>query len=144
MREILFRGKTIVDNEWMYGSLIFDKDLNKQEKPYIRERNISIATTYFYGGSGLEVIPKTVGQKTCFKDRKDQDIYEGDILKHTLELDGEIMEQNYLVKFEDGAFRLFQRLDQPWSMDILNRETIEFENFVIIGNIYDNPELMEV
>ena len=137
-REILFRAKSTDKGKWLYGDLYRD---------YIPESEIPYWYIYIktkdQGTIPENVIPETAGQYTGFKDRNENKIFEGDILKHTCQIDGEQIEQNYLVKFTDGAFRLFQRIDDPWSLDLLNRETLEFEHYVVIGNIHDNKELME-
>ena len=127
MREILFRGKSksINKGKWIYGSFIKDTDLNAC---CIRDKSLV-----------YELVDReTVGQFTGFIDKNGKKIFEGDIVLGLFLFD---MSINAVVKFRDGAFGL------QWHRG----EIIEFNAFTslcnityeIIGNIYDNPELMK-
>lgn len=129
MREILFRGKRTDNGEWVYGDLIQNVDCLK-----IREQEKSIKKI----AKSYEVDPETVGQFTGLLDKNGKKIFEGDIVLGLFLFD---MSINAVVKFRDGAFGL------EWHRG----EIIEFNAFTslcnityeIIGNIYDNPELLE-
>ena len=129
MREILFRGKRTDNSEWVYGDLIQNIDCLK-----IREQEKSIKKI----AKSYEVDPETVGQFTGLLDKNGKKIFEGDIVLGLFLFD---MSINAVVKFRDGAFGL------EWHRG----EIIEFNAFTslcnityeIIGNIYDNPELLE-
>lgn len=129
MREILFRGKRTDNDEWIYGDLIQNVDCLK-----IREQEKSIKKI----AKSYEVDRDTVGQFTGLLDNNGKKIFEGDIVLGLFLFD---MSINAVVKFRDGAFGL------EWHRG----EIIEFNAFTslcnityeIIGNIYDNPELLE-
>ena len=129
MREILFRGKRTDNGEWAYGDLIQNVDCLK-----IREQEKSIKKI----AKSYEIDPKTVGQFTGLLDKNGKKIFEGDIVLGLFLFD---MSINAVVKFRDGAFGLEWR----------RGEIIEFNAFTslcnityeIIGNRYDNPELLE-
>lgn len=78
-------------------------------------------------------------QYTGLKDKNGREIYEGDILDS--ESEGYPFVKNWVgvVKFIDGSFLLenLQGTDGDW----LFNESVERE---VIGNIYENPELLEV
>ncbi len=129
MREILFRGKRTDNGEWVYGDLIQNVDCLK-----IREQEKSIRKI----AKSYEIDLETVGQFTGLLDKNGKKIFEGDIVLGLFLFD---MSINAVVKFRDGAFGLEWR----------RGEIIEFNAFTslcnityeIIGNIYDNPELLE-
>lgn len=115
MREILFRGKRIDSGEWVYGTMYkIAKDLN----PFI--------LTGGKWGCSYQVDEETVGQCTGLKGKNGNKIFEGDILA----LRNGIPR---VVRFENGAFVL-ENTSIP--MRFANK-------FDVIGNVHDNPELLE-
>lgn len=121
MREIKFRGKNIEDN-WEYGSLVISNHGRLYEM---------IDTERRYRG---EVNPATIGQFTGLKDRNMKKIYEGDIVKIGTYTKG-------VVEYSDKYVQFI----------IINTNAIEYEyeplgdytKIEIIGNKFDNPELLE-
>lgn len=83
-REILFRGKSVETNEWVYGSYILEKYGNT---PYI---------CYFEYGTfvnikQVEVIPETVGEFTGMTAEDGTRIFEGDIVSWSRFWNGEVV-----------------------------------------------------
>ena len=125
MREILFRGKRLDDGEWVYGSFCMDalEQFNGLcgVDGFIRLYDKAKGKMQTY-----EVDRETVGQYTGLKDKNGNRIFDGDILSIW-------NESHDVVVFEDGAFYL-ENTSIP--MRFANK-------FDVIGNITDNPELLE-
>lgn len=120
MREILFRGKT-VRWEWVTGLLA-----HVGNAWYISNK-AGVATAY-------EVIPNTVEQYTGLKDKNGKKIFEGDICKV-----GNLI---YKVVFEYSCWWFKILSNKVYCCPAFNSHC--GEHCEIIGNIHDNPELLEV
>lgn len=82
-----------------------------------------------------------VMQYTGLKDKNGEEIYEGDILECHHKTKGNVF-------FHDGSYGLSSDqcefdLDDIQSYDSLNQYLIEDNNLIVIGNIHENPELLE-
>ena len=142
MMEILFRGKRLQGGEWVEG-YFFKSDINK------RERESGKATLIFTPDcdtfimvpechNSFMVVSDTVGQYTGLKDKNGKRIFEGDIAKVMQGKDKDIA----YVGFENGAFMLY-----PKTGNIYERTLWEYWyndwDVEVIGNVHDNPELLE-
>ena len=140
-RDMLFRGKRVDNDEWVYGRglqqckdelgneivAIFE-DVVKSEK-YIKKEGRYIL---YY----VPVNPETFGQYTGRKDKERNKIFEGDIV-----IIGEKLKAK--VVYYDGAFRM-QSEFSPTPTDTIDMGHMMREFSVrIIGNIHDNPELLK-
>ena len=72
-------------------------------------------------------------QYTGLHDKNGKEIYEGDVVNAK---DYEVLP--YKVIFEDGAYCL----DRPHNGIELSLTSVELYNIEVIGNIYENPELL--
>lgn len=134
MRTIRFRGKRIDNGKWIYGDLVHDCD----GKPIINiegysDRGTAIHYRYL-------VKPETVGQFTGLLDKNGKEIYEGDILesKDSTNIDEENRVVRNEVTFKDGAFGIIGEITSC----LLSFFDYYITDEVVIGNIYDNPELL--
>lgn len=119
MREILFRGKRIDNGEWVTSNTFYQ--CNGEIKLW-DERD-----------GYVEVIPETVGQFTGLTDKNGNKIFEGDIVK-CLSLEyGYVNKEVYYA--EDRARFVLGSLGSDYDFE-------EYINVEVIGNIYDNPELL--
>lgn len=134
MREILFRGAQRVDGAksliWYEGSLIIETDGYTGEKEYyIQNEN----------GSFL-VIPETVGQYTGLTDKNGKKIFEGDIVEFYID-DLRIVGKVFYSK-EATAFKVYYEVPEQ-KLFIFSKTLCACEYIKVIGNIYDNPELLK-
>lgn len=130
MREILFRGRRVDNDEWVYGFLVEATNVITDKKATFIFKQKVRAATYF-----TEVKPETVGQFTGLTDKNGKKIFEGDVVKY----DGSCGE---IVFFEyHGAFMSKEKdIYLEWLSKIPRYGTGIME---IIGNIYDNKEILE-
>jgi uncharacterized phage protein (TIGR01671 family) len=131
-REILFRGKRMDNGEWTYGYYC--------PKPYSHfpcEATIFPSETIDRDWHGERVDPDTVGQFIGLCDKNGVRIFEGDIIEYTdgcndwlgaVKYDGD--DAQFVVRFIGGDVESFDNL---YSGDC-----------EVIGNVHDNPELLEV
>lgn len=132
MRENLFRGKKIESGEWVEGYLI--KQDNPEYHCYIvvsfkaeqDNRHTDILECDIF-----EVVPETIGQYTGCCDKNGKKIFEGDILKFR---PGTYYPVVYDMDY--GAFGSCYFSD----FDFLHK--YDFKKIEVVGNIYDNPELL--
>ena len=132
IRRIVFRGKRTDTREWVYGDLI-----ENQGRYYIYHAT-SDTTRVNEDNSilvlGEEVDLDTVGQYTGLKDRIGKDVWEGDLLSS----DGIVCE----VAYDEYRASFHLIIDKIKGSTPLGDMMRSFE-FQVIGNIHDNPELLE-
>ena len=132
MREILFRGKWKNSGEWVYGNL-FNPD--KADTP----TQICIGT--YIARTCYEIDPETVGQYTGLTDKNGRKIFEGDIVVFADFFDDKIHRGE--VYWCDSAF-WFDCTETEGDEGMYSLAYISVNVLEVIGNIYDNPELLEV
>lgn len=130
MRKILFRGKRTYDGKWIEGNLAYS---NIENKYFIicspEMQSFAYPENFLYTIDCYEIIPETVGQYTGLTDKNGIKIFEGDIVKGTF--------LGFPIPIEDDVFSIC------WQEDVAGYKANYFENLEVIGDIYDNPELLE-
>ena len=134
-----FRGISIADDskgKMQYGYLIADG-----EQAFIINEVVEANEQYITIGSWCPVDPKTIEQSTGLKDKNGKEIFEGDIL--AIETDEGILNLNI---FWDSKHALFMFESKKYNEKDLLAELVEDNTypFEIVGNIYENPEMLEV
>lgn len=131
MREIEFRGKRVDNGTWVYGD--FCKPCNIV---WLKEDKELNDLTIF----DEKVQEETIGQYTGLKDKNENKIFAGDIVRQTMTVNGEIVQRVAKIVFDDGGYWLLYPNNQIFR---LMQNTIDIYELEVIGNIYDNPELLE-
>lgn len=121
MREILFRAKRKLDDKWIYGNIEIEP--RRTMMHYYNEEAVWVETGVFL---------ETVGQYTGLQDKNGKKIFEGDICKHISDYSGNTVIS--VVTYTDGHFLALVNEHSGFELS---------EKLEVIGNIYDNPELLK-
>ena len=140
MREILFRGKRISDGEWVEGYLGVEVGgapvieycgTDEDVGDYVEEQFVN---------------PESIGEFTGLTDKNGTRVFENDIVTvyYNPKYVGVSKDRvgNFAVVFHDGCF-MKRKITNPMSGDAGLYHFIQSDEFEVIGNIYDNPELIE-
>jgi len=138
MREILFRGKRIDNGKWVYGYYAPCCLGRFPCSPCIVPDPDGI-------WEPIEVDPFTIGQYTGLTDKNGKEIFEGDILKVHDEIplfDGykseEICYNGKVMYLDNRGMYVCEGNGDGNALFALNLDECQ-----VIGNIHDNPELLE-
>lgn len=124
-REIEFRGKRFDNGQWAYGNLIIDDSGNSEIIDYENNREIR-----------YDVRGETIGQFTGKYDKNQRKVYEDDIV---LQQGYNGRKEKMVVRFENGAFIVgYHSGSSTRKKPMLISDKCE-----VIGNIHDNPELLQ-
>jgi uncharacterized phage protein (TIGR01671 family) len=126
MREILFRGKRIDNDEWIEGHYGEYMLMSGESIPCISIPNKEAVC----GSTCYDVEASTVGQFTGLTDKNGKKIFEGDIVAIPT------IKKNRVVRFDEGGFCIEELFLQYYHC--FGKMIVE-----VIGNIHDNPELLE-
>lgn len=149
MRKILFRGKRIDNGEWVEGAFLNDMDGAFYICPAVSDISYGDSGNRRRIGCWYKIGQSTIGQFTGLTDKNGKRIFEWDIL--------------HIAKIADGLGGYYQTpLDYPvnvvvkWDLCAWMWETLcEDKRYIsfpgawchyeceVIGNITDNPELLE-
>ena len=142
MREILFRAKrTDTDTgEWVYGSYCPKKTGRYAGEQTVEEiKHMIIIKMTGNGYTYASVDPETVCQYTGLTDKEERKIFEGDICKYYNQEDKDgiaIIKEDY-ARWISGTIWIKESVTPLFYLQCS-------EDWEVIGNIFDNPELVKV
>lgn len=129
MREILFRGKHMhvcpenkhLDGTWVEGYLADENHINDGKYEFL-------------------IDPETICQYTGLTDKNGKKIWENDILEgHLDDKFPEDVTREKVIWHESGW-----KTEEPGCDNKEYLDEFDTENFEVVGNAFDNPELLEV
>lgn len=132
MREIIFRGKRIGNDIWVYGGII------KTYHPNFSDPDCYAICAY---GKDIFVEQDTIGQYTGLKDKNGKKIFEGDII--------DVSDCEYIPHWiNETKIKVQWDIERagfdPFCEDAIDcREYVSADEVEVIGNIFDSPELLE-
>lgn len=153
-REILFRGKRVDNDEWLYGYYSQTNDYLDDKKIHLIFTTNSTAYPDNEIAGVDEINPETLGQYTGLADKNNIKIFENDIIC--------FQNQYYVVHWNEESFQwqahiavgewtssafdgildtgAVNNVTLGWiaaEIPIIGKMTTE-----VVGNVYDNPELI--
>lgn len=158
MDKYLFRGKPDIDQEWLdemeftldeymenlvsanykdgfvYGQVVYSG-----KQPYIVGEVVESTDEWITLEYWIPVKPETVGQYTGLKDKSGVKIFEGDIVCNR-------WGNYYTPIFRNGIYMAYNVEQSHWTQQEPSTQfnVIWKEGCEVLGNIHDNPELLEV
>ena len=155
MREILFRGKRLDNGEWVEGFYVErqgkqwiypsgDPVISRSLARELRPMH-SAKSTQKIMREGVPVDPATVGQYTGMKDKNGKRIFEGDVVEGHCHSAWSHYLQRCEVAYGRDGFEARHHVncgDDGWRY--YTYRVLFSKDVVVIGNIHDNPELLEV
>lgn len=139
MREIKFRGKSDKYG-WVYGNLSYREE-DGNSAVFIEDQG--------YCGDLTPVERDTIGQYTGLKDANGKEIYEGDLVKSSFSnrVFGMVAWNTHGYFYIMDSFFINEDYEEQDRRPLGEMLKLSIENkpcnFTVIGNIHDNPELIE-
>ncbi|EHG1811842.1 hypothetical protein J3057_000034 [Listeria monocytogenes] len=132
MRGIEFRGKIVGAEGFVYGKLLAPLASGNAYIAY----DVNEVGSFVYISRSEKVDPETVGQYTGVKDKNGKKIFEGDIVNC-----------KFFDRMVGDIAGVINFIDCVWAVsDFKNKrlyQLIDVDNIEIIGNIHENPDLLE-
>lgn len=126
-KEILYKAKRVDNGEWVFGLPIYKNYIRVFTEHEFEDedgKKLKYSIT-----KDCQVDPITMCEFTGLIDKNGNNIFENDIIT--------VYNSNYSINFEDGGFTI-GKSKIPLSLCFATEE-----NYVVIGNIFDNPELLD-
>lgn len=147
MRKILFKAKRIDNGEWVEGCIVIDQS----RLDIFKYRIQPIESGVLYAPP---IDPDTLCQYTGFTDKNGKKIWENDILRYSYDYDGSpFLKDGEEIKYRAGAV-FWSEWRGSWAVcgrgnkKCTNNDVFKYNRnpnrTEVIGNIFDNPELLEV
>ena len=151
MREIEFKAKEIGTGDWVYGYLV---RIHEDDYRIVTEDDLNYAYTggYDYDGSMTKIDKNTICQYTGLTDKNGNKIWENDVVRYQFDTDDCIFPNKDTKKrvgkifFSDFRASFSVAMGRNGSKAINNDlfKYVQNGNRVeVIGNIFDNPELLK-
>lgn len=145
MRKILFKAKRKDNGKWVEGYLMDENYINVPFDDYDACGRFD---------DPIEIDPDTICQFTGLTDKNDKKIWENDILRYSHEYEGSpFLKEGEDVKYRVGAV-FWSEWRGSWAVcgrgkkKCINNDVFKYNRnpnrTEVIGNVFDNPELLEV
>lgn len=142
----LFRAKRKDSGEWVFGGLSYCEKTGAYFITNMGKDHIS------YIGYHQEVNPDTICQCTGLKDKSGKLIWENDIVscKHEKYIGTDVLDskmhkytRNYAIEFENTFCNYGLRFRNKSIHFRCKQATLCMHDCEVLGNVFDNPELLE-
>ena len=134
MREIKYRGLNEETGEWVYGWYTKLVEVIRRFDAIIADVDGELTRFYIHN-------KETVGQYTGLHDKKNHEIYHGDICK--IKFDVEKVEDYVFATLSKKEIESGERIFLVESPLFNNQPELNCDDIEVIGNIHENPELLE-